>query len=355
MGWCELVLVTLFSEHKMSILDRQSSSKLINNSRFSLEYFSHSAATKDDGRDIINGLKQKQKKLSPQYFYDAKGSQLFEQICQLPEYYPTKTEASILSKYATDIARVTGEVELIELGSGSSTKTRILLDAYQEINNSLTYVPIDVSGSILKESANSLLTDYPHLQIQGKVGTYQQCLAKIKATNTQPKMVLFLGSSIGNFNQTECDRFIDLVNASLNPGDYFLLGLDLQKSPEILEAAYNDSQGVTAAFNLNMLHHLNWKFQGNFEPNLFEHRAIYNQQDCQIEMYLTSQENHTVTLNVLDLTVQFAEGETILTEISRKFNLEKMARYLESRQLKLCHSYTDDREWFGVLLSQKID
>lgn len=339
----------------MSILDRQSSQKLTNNSRFSLEYFSNSAATKDDGRDVINGLKQTQKKLSPQYFYDAKGSQLFEQICQLPEYYPTKTEASILSKYATDIAEVTGKVELIELGSGSSTKTRILLDAYRELNNTLTYVPIDVSGSILKESANSLLADYPHLYVRGKVGTYQQCLARIKVTNTQPKMVLFLGSTIGNFNQQECDRFIDLVNVSLNSGDYFLLGIDLQKSPETLEAAYNDSQGVTAAFNLNMLHHLNWKFQGNFEPSLFQHRAIYNQQACQIEMYLIAQQAHTVTLDVLDLTVKFAEGETILTEISRKFNLEKMARYLESKQLKVAHTYTDAPKWFGVLLCQKID
>ena len=336
----------------MSILDQQFSQEITNNPRFYLEYF-YSAASKDDGRDVINGLKQRQKKLPPQYFYDAKGSQLFEQICQLPEYYPTRTEASILSEYATDIAKVTGKVELIELGSGSSTKTRILLDAYREIDR-LTYVPIDVSGSILKESANSLLTEYPNLQIQGKVGTYQQCLERIKVANTQPKIVLFLGSSIGNFNQSECDRFIDLVNASLNPGDYFLLGIDLQKSSEILEAAYNDSQGVTAAFNLNMLQHLNWKFQGDFDLDLFQHRAIYNQQACQIEMYLTSQQAHTVTLDVLDLTVKFAEGETILTEISRKFNLGKMARYLESKQLKLRHTYTDSQKWFGVLLSQKI-
>lgn len=339
----------------MSILDRQSSQKITNNPRFSLEYFSNSAATKDDGQNVINGLKQKQKKLSPQYFYDAKGSQLFEQICQLPEYYPTRTEASILQEYATNIAKETGKVELIELGSGSSTKTRILLDAYQELNDTLTYVPIDVSGSILKESANSLLTDYPNLQIQGKVGTYQQCLNKIKVANTQPKMVLFLGSTIGNFDRQECDRFINLVNSSLNSGDYFLLGIDLQKSPEVLEAAYNDSQGVTAAFNLNMLQHLNWKFQGNFDLNLFQHRAIYNQQACQIEMYLTSQQAHTVRLDVLDLTVEFAEGESILTEISRKFNLEKMAQYLASKELKLCHTYTDPQKWFGVLLSQKID
>lgn len=338
----------------MSIPERYYSNKLTNNSRFSLEYLSNNTVTKDDGRDVINGLQQTQKQLPPRYFYDAKGSQLFERICDLPEYYPTRTEASILQKYATNIAKITDQVELIELGSGSSTKTRILLNAYRELNDSLTYVPIDVSGSILKESANSLLIDYPHLQIQGKVGTYQQCLSRIKVSNTRPKMVLFLGSTIGNFDRAECDRFIDLVNTSLNIGDYFLLGIDLQKPHLILEAAYNDSQGVTAAFNLNMLSHLNWKFQGNFEPNLFQHRAIYNQQACQIEMYLTSKQAQKVTLDVLDLTVSFTAGETILTEISRKFDIEKMARYLESKQLNLCHAYTDAKKWFGVLLTQKI-
>jgi L-histidine Nalpha-methyltransferase len=337
----------------MSILDQKSANNSISKSRFSLEYGSHSPTITDDGIDVINGLSKLPKTLPPQYFYDAKGSQLFERICQLPEYYPTRTEASILKQYAQTITKVTNQVELIELGSGSSTKTRLLLDAYQTLNYPLTYIPIDVSGSILKESANSLLQDYPNLNIQAKVGTYQQCLTQIKTSDKQRKMVLFLGSSIGNFNQIECDRFIDLITDSLNLGDYFLLGIDLQKPVEILEAAYNDELGITAAFNLNMLEHLNWKFQGDFDLNLFQHQAVYNPIKHQIEMYLTSKQAHTVTLQTLDLIIDFAEKEAIRTEISRKFNLQQMTEYLANKQLTVCQSYTDRQQWFGLLLCQK--
>ena len=337
----------------MSIYQQNSTSTLASNSRFSLKYFSSDRITKDDGEDVISGLTTQPKTLPPKYFYDARGSQLFEQICQLPEYYPTRTEASILQQYASNIAGIAKKVELVELGSGSSTKTRFLLDAYSALNSALTYIPIDVSGSILKDSANSLLKDYPQLSIRGQVGTYQQCLNDIQITDEKRKMVLFLGSSIGNFNQQECDRFLDLVSNSLDTGDYFLLGIDLQKPKEILEAAYNDSQGITAAFNHNMLQHLNWKFQGNFDPNLFQHKAIYNTLEHQIEMYLVANKAHTATLQVLDLVVDFAEKETIRTEISRKFNLTEMTEYLEKKQLKLCQSFTDVNEWFGLLLCQK--
>lgn len=337
----------------MSFLDQKSAENLINNPRFSLEYVSQSVTITDDGQDIIKGLTQQQKTIPPRYFYDAQGSQLFEQICQLPEYYPTRTEASILRQSAHNISQITGQIELIELGSGSSTKTRLLLDAYQTLNYPLTYIPIDVSGSILKESANNLLQDYPTLKIQGKVGTYEQCLTQIKTSDKQPKMVLFLGSSIGNFNQTECDRFIDLITYSLKVGEYFLLGIDLQKPVQVLETAYNDAQEITAAFNLNMLQHLNWKFQGNFNINLFEHQAIYNTIEHQIEMYLISKQAQTATLQSLDLVVNFEAGETILTEISRKFNLAQMAQYLDAKQLAVCQSYTDEKEWFGLLLCQK--
>ncbi|WP_187171550.1 L-histidine N(alpha)-methyltransferase, partial [Enterococcus faecium] len=156
--------------------------------------------------------------------------------------------------------------------------------------------------------------------------------------------------SIGNFNSLECDRFIAQVTSALNPGDYFLLGIDLQKPVEILTAAYNDSQGVTAAFNLNMLQHLNNRFKGNFNLDLFEHQAIYNQTEHQIEMYLISQENQSVTLESLDLTIELKPGEGILTEISRKFDLEKMGSYLSDRNLNLIHAYTDPQQWFGLLL-----
>ena len=307
----------------------------------------------DDGQDVISGLSQLPKSLPPRYFYDSYGSQLFEQICQLPEYYPTRTEAGILQQYAPEIAKLTGACELIELGSGSSTKTRILLDAYQDLNYPLAYCPIDVSGSILKESACQLLADYPQLQIHGLVSTYEQALTNLRPSFLPHKMVLFLGSTIGNFKPAECDRALTQIINALDEGDYFLLGIDLQKPEHILESAYNDSQGVTAAFNLNILQHLNWRFQGNFDPSLFNHRAFYNSTQAQIEMHLVCQQAHSVCLDSLDLKVNFERGETILTEISRKFNLQNMSDYLLINNLKPLQMWTDSKGWFGVLLSQK--
>ena len=306
----------------------------------------------DDGKDIISGLSKAQKSLPPRYFYDSRGSQLFEQICQLPEYYPTRTEAGILKQYAIEIAKLTGACELIELGSGSSTKTRLLLDAYQSLDHPLAYCPIDVSGSILKESAYQLLADYPQLQIHGLVSTYEQALTNLRPSSLPHKMVLFLGSTLGNFNSTECDRAFAQIVTALDEGDYFLLGIDLQKPKHILEAAYNDSQGVTAAFNLNILRHLNWRFQGNFDPNLFTHWAFYNSTQAQIEMHLVCQHTHSVSLDALDLRVNFEQKETILTEISRKFDLQQMQDYLLANHLKPLKIWTDSRQWFGVVLSQ---
>jgi dimethylhistidine N-methyltransferase len=310
------------------------------------------AIEKQDIQDVVNGLSKAKKSLPARYFYDGKGSQLFEDICQLPEYYPTRTEASILQQYAPEIVAHTQASELVELGSGSSTKTRYLLDAYQIYNAPLYYVPVDVSGSILRSSAYDLLAHYPQLKIQGKVATYSQALQQLSTSFLGKRMIIFLGSSIGNFNPVECDRFISQVTSALNPGDYFLLGIDLQKPVEILEAAYNDSQGVTAAFNLNMLNHLNNRFKGNFDLDLFEHQAIYNQTEHQIEMYLISQQQQSVTLEDLDLTIKLEPEERVLTEISRKFNLEKMGSYLSDRNLNLVAAYTDPRQWFGLLLCE---
>lgn len=306
----------------------------------------------DDGREVISGLSKPQKSLPPRYFYDSRGSQLFEQICQLPEYYPTRTEAAILQQYAPEIAKLTGACQLIELGSGSSTKTRLLLDAYQNLDYPLAYCPIDVSGSILKESAGELLTDYPQLQIHGLVSTYEQALTNLRPSPLPHKMVLFLGSTIGNFTPRECDRALAQIVNALDEGDYFLLGIDLQKPKHILESAYNDSQGVTAAFNLNILQHLNWRFQGNFDPDLFTHQAFYNSTQEQIEMHLVCQQNHSVNLDALDFRVNFQQRETILTEISRKFDLQNMQNYLLKNKLKPLQVWTDTQNWFGVLLSQ---
>ncbi|MEO1690382.1 MAG: L-histidine N(alpha)-methyltransferase [Cyanobacteria bacterium J06631_6] len=326
-------------------------------SRLEIDYLlDPQASEKDDIQDVINGLKQTPKNLPARYFYDQKGSQLFEQICELPEYYPTRTEASILHQYASEIVDRTQAVELVELGSGSSSKTRYLFDVYRKRDSPLYYVPVDVSDSILKTSANELLADYSQLKIQGKVATYSQALEQLSQSNLGKRMIIFLGSSIGNFNPTECDRLIKQVISALDSGDYFLLGIDLQKPQEILEAAYNDAQGITAAFNLNMLQHLNNRFGGNFKLQQFEHQAIYNQTDHQIEMYLISQAEQTVTLTNLNLTIELAKGEKILTEISRKFNPEQVAEYLSSAEygLKLVKNYTDAQQKFSLLLCQLL-
>ncbi len=304
------------------------------------------------GQDVKEGLSQYPKSLPPKYFYDDQGSQLFEQICELSEYYPTRTEASILSQYAEEIAQITGTCELVELGSGSSTKTRLLLDAYQKQNNVFKYMPIDVSEGILKESAIQLQEEYTSLKIQGLVGTYEQALTQLTPIYWVARMIFFLGSSLGNFSPTDCDNFLNKITQVLKTGDYFLLGIDLQKPQSILEAAYNDSQGVTAQFNLNMLCHLNRRFQGNFDLNLFKHQAIYNQEKQQIEMYLISQKAQEITLKNLDLKVHFQEKEMILTEISRKFNLEEITQNLESKNLRTLQVFTDTNNWFGLILCQ---
>jgi len=313
-----------------------------------------------DGHDVVQGLQNNPKTLPPKYFYDDRGSELFEQICDLPEYYPTRTEAWILNQYADEIATITGFCELVELGSGSSAKTHYLLNAYQKAANSLTesipdafsYIPIDVSGGILKTTVLHLQQKYPDLSVEGLIGTYDEALLHLGKNHGRSRMIFFLGSSIGNFNAAESDQFLGKVSHALTQGDYFLLGLDLQKPKHILEAAYNDSQEVTAAFNLNMLAHLNWRFQGNFDLDLFTHQAIYNEIDDQIEMYLHVRSPHQASLDILDLNVNFESGESILTEISRKFDLEKIQNQLRSQGLETIKIWTDPQKWFGLVLCQ---
>ncbi len=304
------------------------------------------------GSDVVKGLTQIPKSLPPRYFYDDRGSELFEQICELPEYYVTRTETSILQNCAGDIAGITGACELVELGSGSSTKTRILLDAYSQQNLPLRYLPIDVSAGILETSAIQLLADYPSLQIHAIAGTYELALQQIIPRQLPSRMICFLGSTLGNMNSQECDLFFSQIIDGLQVGEYFLLGVDLQKPKHLLEAAYNDKQGVTAAFNLNMLDHLNRRFEGNFDTSQFEHWAFYNETEHQIEMHLKSASSHTVELDALNLSLKFVLGETIRTEISRKFDLETLQQQLSLRGLVPQKVWTDSNNWFGLLLCQ---
>lgn len=306
-----------------------------------------------EGSDVVSGLTQFPKSLPPKYFYDDRGSELFEQICDLPEYYLTRTETAILRRCAGEIARKTGACELVELGSGSSTKTRILLDAYSQLGEPLRYLPVDVSGGILESSARALLADYPSLQVHGLVSTYELALERLPPSLLPARTICFLGSTLGNLYPGECDVFFSQIANALQAGEYFLLGVDLHKSKEILEPAYNDSQGVTAAFNLNMLHHLNWRFEGNFDIAQFEHWAFYSEERRQIEMHLRSLRSQTVCLRALDLTVEFSPGETIHTEISRKFDLDVMRSDLQARGLAPLQVWTDPQQWFALLLCQR--
>jgi dimethylhistidine N-methyltransferase len=310
-------------------------------------------AESTDEVDVIQGLNQVQKTLPCRYFYNDRGSALFEQICDLPEYYPTRTEQAMLETCASEIAQTTGACDLVELGSGSARKTRLLLEAYQQLNHPLHYAPIDVSTGILQATAPTLLCQYPALNVCGLVGTYEQALAHLPPAQLDRRMLIFLGSTVGNLNPQECDRLFGQIQQTLQPGDFFLLGVDLQKPIEIVEAAYNDAQGITAEFNLNILHHLNDRFEGNFAIDQFAHQAFYNTEQHQIEMHLLSLKPQTVVLRTLGYQTSLYGRETIRTEISRKFHLPTLTADLQSRSLYPIQVWTDPQAWFALLLCQQ--
>lgn len=304
------------------------------------------------GQDIVRGLTSSPKSLPSKYFYDRRGSRLFEEICKLPEYYLTRTEASILRRYAGEIADTTGACELVELGSGNSGKTRLLLDAYSAGNYGCRYVAVDIDENILMSTAVRLRQDYPGLGTEVRVGTYEQALACSLPKSMPARMILFLGSSVGNMTEPESDRFFHRVRRALSAGDYFLLGVDLQKSGSVLEAAYNDAQGVSATFNLNMLSHINRRFKADFDPALFLRQAIYDGEKQQVDVYFCCNRDHTVRIEALDFQVDLKRGERILVQISRKFDIGCLRRQLESHHFNVLQVYTDPRAWFGLLLCQ---
>lgn len=323
--------------------------------RFILE--NRTAPTDDDasaaGQDVIEGLTQTPKTLPPKYFYDARGSELFEQITELPEYYLTRTERQILETFAGAIADEVGTCDLIELGSGSASKTRLIFSAYQQRRLPLRFVPVDVSDTILEASAHDLLEDYDNLTIHGLVATYEQALQDLPPTDLPRRLIAFIGSTLGNLFPEPEQRFLQAVSQALASGDYFLLGVDLHKDTATLEAAYNDAQGVSAAFNLNMLQHLNWRFGGNFDLTQFRHVAFYNDHDHQIEAYIESLTDQTVALQALDLTVSFAQGERLFSEISRKFDTAVLTAELSEFDLEVSDIFTDEQRQFALLLCQK--
>jgi L-histidine N-alpha-methyltransferase len=300
--------------------------------------------------DVRQGLTADPKVLPPKWFYDAKGSDLFEEITRLPEYYPTRREAEILSACATEIAELMAADTLVELGSGSSEKTRLLLDAMRATGTLTRYVPVDVSDSALLEASEKIMADYPGLVVHGVIADFEAHLDRLPGDGR--RSIAFLGSTIGNLDPPTRAKFLAEIAAGMSPGDTLLLGTDLVKPVERLIAAYDDSQGVTAAFNKNVLSVINRELGADFDLDGFEHLAVWNAEEERIEMRLRSLRPQSVTVADLDLTVSFAEGEQMRTEISTKFRRERLDAELSAAGMTIMRSWTDSAGDFGVTLAE---
>lgn len=304
------------------------------------------------GAEVYRGLTAMPKTLSPWLFYDEPGSRLFEAITELPEYYLTRTERGIFARYADEILECAGyrALSIIELGAGTAAKTGLLLRAAVRRQGAVDYVPIDVSESALSAAREHIETDIPGVHVMPRVADYTGGIAEIPV-NGHRRMVLYIGSSIGNFEPAEAVNVLREVRRRLAPGDLLLLGADHAKDRQTLLRAYDDESGVTAEFNKNILVRINRELGANFNPRLFRHRARWNAERSRIEIYLASLLAQYVTIPALDLEIRFARGETIHTENSYKFTGESIASIVERAGFKITQSWTDDREWFGVYLA----
>ncbi|MBV2156157.1 L-histidine N(alpha)-methyltransferase [Kitasatospora sp. SUK 42] len=302
--------------------------------------------------DVQTGLTSEPKRLPPKWFYDARGSELFEEITRLPEYYPTRAERAILTARAGEIAAATRARTLVELGSGSSEKTRLLLDALRALGTLETYVPVDVSESALTGAGAAIAAEYPGLAVHGVLADFTARLGL--PPEGGPRLVAFLGGTLGNLLPRERAEFLRGLRAALDPGDFLLLGTDLVKDPEVLVAAYDDSAGVTAEFNRNVLNVLNRELGADFDPTAFEHVALWDAEQEWIEMRLRSLRSQTVKIPALDLPVHFDRDEELRTEVSAKFRRERVARELTAAGLRLTHWWTDREGRFGLSLAAPI-
>ncbi|HYK36977.1 L-histidine N(alpha)-methyltransferase [Alloacidobacterium sp.] len=305
------------------------------------------------GSEVYRGLTARPKMLSPWLFYDARGSDLFEQITELPEYYPTRTERSILSAHADQIVAAAAGCErltMIELGAGTATKTGLLLKAAVRLQDEVTYHAIDVSRTALDEAKRRIEAELEGVAVVPRVGDYTEGLGRVEADG-QRRMVLYIGSSIGNFEPEDALQLLRDIRRELKAGEKLLLGVDMIKNCEVLLRAYDDAAGVTAAFNKNVLARINRELGANFNLDLFRHRALWNEERSRIEMHLESRIAQRVVVPALELEVKLQRGETIHTENSYKFRDEGVIEMLERADFCLSDHWTDNCDWFGVYLA----
>lgn len=299
--------------------------------------------------EIFQGLQRKKKFIHPKFFYDEKGSYLFEKICTLDEYYLTRAESEILDiikdKMSTHLRT---DYSLIEFGSGSAVKTRKLLEILTQMQDLVEYYPIDISD-ILKESSLNLQKDYLNLRITGIIDHYEGGLDFVKSIE-QCRLFVFLGSSLGNFDGKEAIKFLRKIHQSMKKSDYFLLGLDLVKNKQILEKSYNDSKGITAQFNLNLLTRINKEFGGNFDLKNFEHVSFFNEQQKRIEMHIRSKMDQEIWLSQTDVMIKFRKNEMILTEYSYKYTVDQIYSLAKKSGFKVKEIWKDKNEYFSLVL-----
>jgi L-histidine Nalpha-methyltransferase len=300
--------------------------------------------------DVLDGLTRPFKEIPPKHFYDTVGARLFDEITRLPEYYPTRAERAILTARSADMVGSTGAAELVELGSGVPTKTLLLLDAMRDAGTLDRYVPFDVSEGVLRESAEHLVERYPGLRVYGVLGDFERHLDALPRAEG-PRIVAFLGGTIGNFPPGTRRKFLRSIARVLRPQDALLLGTDLVKDPALLEAAYNDSAGITAAFNRNLLAVINRELDADFDLEAFEHVAFYDREQEWIEMRLRALRPQVVEVRKLGISVHFANREELRTEISAKFTRERVEADLAAAGLRLREFLTDPDDLFALSLA----
>ncbi|HEV2722198.1 MAG TPA: L-histidine N(alpha)-methyltransferase [Thermoanaerobaculia bacterium] len=325
-------------------------------SRFALRQLPTTSTTFAD--DVRNGLGASPKSLPPRWFYDALGSALFSAITNLPEYYVTRTEESIVRVNAAEIVEaIGGPVALVELGSGDSRKTRLLIEALLARQGKLEYQPIDIDATVLESTARRLLADFPALTVNAVCAEFADTAAAIRTLPPAARRaVLFLGSTIGNLDEREAVAMLSSLRSALAPGDVLFLGADMVKPRNVLEPAYDDALGVTAAFNLNLLARINRELGGHFRLDRFAHLAFYNEEKSRIEMHLVSREAQTVRIDALDFEIAFAEGETIHTENSHKYTAAQIERIAAATGFTIAKTWTDEQRWFtDALLRAEVE